>query len=119
MPTELSYATWVVICLGVIQGALLPPVWRLTFVRTMRSASPELNDWRSVLLLFIAIVAIAIVSGGILLGPLYILNLIPLRDATPAWNYSWVSSMVLVFAVYYGVRKFRLSRSLNEENRRA
>lgn len=97
---------WLV-ALGIVQGALLPFVWWVVFRRTMRSASPALEDAKSITLLVAALLLVALSSAAVILGPLYLLGLIPLGEAGASYSYSWAGSMVAVFGICYGVRKYR------------
>jgi cytosine/uracil/thiamine/allantoin permease len=89
---------------------VLPLLWRVIFRRTMRNASPQLDDVWSIGLFVASLVFIGLASAAVILGPLYLLRLIPLGEAAALHSFSWVSGMILVFAIYYGWRKYRTSK---------
>jgi len=85
----------------------------------MQSAAPDLEDARSIALFVVSLLLVALSSAAVILGPLYLMGLIPLGEASASYSYSWVGSMLAVFGIYYGVRKYRAAKDSVEGNRGA
>lgn len=65
----------------------------------------ETQETRFILTLLLSMVVIALASSVVLLGPLYLLNMLPVRQPGSAWSISWASGTTAVFAAYYAVRR--------------
>ncbi len=119
MSPSFAESTWFIVVFGIVQGASLPPVWRLIFRAMTKDVSAETQETRFIVMLLLSMVIIAAISGAVLLGPLYVLNLLPLRSPGSAWSLSWAGGLSGVFAAYYGLRKVRALKHRAERERAA
>lgn len=119
MGAELSRETWVIVALGIIQGAAVFPVWNLTFLRLMRGVSFELADARSKFRAIFAAAIACLACGLILLGPLYIFGLVPSKEDGAVWGYAWVGSAAVIGILGLITGWFRELYRRGAQNRRA